>query len=72
MTTKSYRMKEQDAALSSLNVAIDALDIAREISGSALVNDSLDSVIILLTIIRVRLPLSTHVGRLLANVHRTR
>ena len=65
-------MKEQDAALSSLNVAIDALDIAREISGSALVNAALDSVVILLTIIRVRLPPSTHVSRLLANVHRTR
>lgn len=63
-------MKEQDAALSSLNVAIDALDIAREISGSVTVNAALDSVVVLLTIIRVRLP-STHVGRLLANVHRT-
>ena len=70
MSTKSKRQKGREGALSSLNVAIDALILTNKASTIAPVKAAFDSANVLLTTIRVgSLPL--HVGRLLANVYRT-
>ena len=56
MVAKSPRQNGGDCALSSLNVAIEALNLAKEISCIAPVQAAFGSVSVLLTMIRVRLP----------------
>jgi len=71
MTTKSQRPKGRDGALSSLNRAIDAVDLAKEDSGITQAKAAFGSVGVLLTMIRVsfRFP----IDQPLANVvYRTR
>ena len=55
MATKSQQPKGRDAALSSLNMAIDALNLAKEISSITPAKAVFGSVAILLTMIKVRL-----------------
>ena len=70
MATESKRQKGREGALSSLNVTIDAFNLAKEASTIAPAKAAFDSANVLLTTIRVgSLPL--RVGRLLANVYRT-
>jgi len=54
MDAKSQRPKARDGALSSLNVAIEALNLAKEMSGITPVKAAFDSVTVLLTTVRVR------------------
>jgi len=54
MDTKSQRPKGRDGALSSLNVVIEALNLAKEISGITPAKAAFGSVGVLLTMIRVR------------------
>jgi len=54
MNPKSQQPKGRDGALSSLNTDIEALNHARNIAGIAPAAAVFDSVIALLTIIRVR------------------
>ena len=54
MATKSLRPKARDAALSRLDVAIEVLNVAKEISGIAPIQAALGSLGGLLTVIRVR------------------
>ena len=70
MTTKSQRPMGQEGALSSLNVAIDALNLAKEASRLTPAKTAFASTSNLLATIRVS-SLLVHVGPLLANVHRT-
>ena len=55
MATKSQRPKGRDAVLSSLGVAIDALNLAKELSSITPAKAVFGSVAILLTMIKVRL-----------------
>ena len=55
MEAKSKRPKGRDSALSSLNVAIDVLNLAKEISSITPAKAALGSVSVLLTMIKVRL-----------------
>ena len=70
MTDKPRRLKGRDDALSSLNVTIDILNIAKEVSSIAPAKAAFGSTSDLLTLIKVRF-LLVHVGRLLAKVCRT-
>ena len=70
MTDKSQRPKGQDGALSSLNAAIDALNLAKEASSITPAKAAFGSASVLLTTIRVDF-LPVHVGLLLTNVCRT-
>ena len=54
MAAKSQRPKGRDGALSSLNIAIDAVNLAKEISSITPAKAVFGSVSILLTMIRVR------------------
>ena len=54
MATKSHRPKGRDAVLSSLNMAIDALNLAKELSGITPAKAVVGSVAILLAMIKVR------------------
>ena len=54
MDIKSQRQEGRNSALSSLNMAIEALNLAKEISNATPVNAIFGSVSVLLTIIRVR------------------
>ena len=54
MATKSHRPKGRDAVLSSLNMAIDALNLAKELSGITPAKAVFGSVTILLAMIKVR------------------
>ena len=67
METKSRR---PNGALSSLNAAVDALQLARDAVGTKPTKDALDSASVLLTTIRVSF-LPVHVHRTLAHVCRT-
>jgi len=58
---KPRRPEGQDGTLSSLNVAIDALNLAKEASGATLAKAAFDSTSFLLTKIRVSF-LPVHVG----------
>jgi len=63
MDTNSQRPKGQDGALSSLNVAIEGLNLAKEIAGIAPVKAAFGSVSVLLTMVRVRfLPFRATMG----------
>jgi len=53
MTDKSQRPKERDGVLSSLNVAIDGLNLAKEASSITPAKAIFSSVSVLLTMIRV-------------------
>ena len=53
MDIRSQRQEGRDNALSSLNMAIEALNLAKEISNATPVNAVFGSVSILLTMIRV-------------------
>ena len=71
MKTKFRQEKKPDDALSSLNTAIDALDLARDNATLKPARDSFHSATALLTTIRVRL-LHFHVLLLLTGIRRTR
>ena len=60
----------QDDALSSLSVAIDTLNLAKEASNIIPAKAAFGSTAVLLATIRVGFLLA-HVGRLLAHVYRT-
>ena len=53
MTDKSQRPKGRDGVLSSMNMAIDGLNLAKEISGVAPAKAVFGSVAVLLTMIKV-------------------
>jgi len=55
MTTKSQQPKNREGALSSLNVAIDIVNLAKEVSDVTPAKATFGTVSILLTMIRVRL-----------------
>jgi len=72
MTTKSQRLKGLDGALSLLNKAIEAVELAKDDSRIAQAKAAFGSVVILLAIIRVGFPLVPS-DRLLTNaVYRPR
>ena len=54
MQARSQRSKGQEGALSSSNVAIDAMNLAKEVCGIAPAKAPFDAVSVLLTMIRVR------------------
>jgi len=54
MEANPQRPKERDGTLSSLNVTIETLNLAKEISGIAPAKAVFGSVSVLLTMIRVR------------------
>ena len=56
MDTKSQPQKRQDGALSSLNAAIEAMNLAKEISSITPAKAVFGSVSVVLTMIRVRFP----------------
>ena len=56
MQARSQRSKGQEGALSSLNVAIDAMNLAKEVCGISPAKAPFGAVIVLLTMIRVRSP----------------
>ena len=58
MDTKSQRPKGRDSALPSLNLAIEAINLAKEISSITPAKAVFGSVSVLLTMIRVRFPFS--------------
>ena len=62
MTTRSQRPKGWDGALSSLDVAIDALNLAKEPTGTSPAKAAFESTSDLLTIIRVSFLASTSAG----------
>ena len=53
MGDKSQRLKGRDSVLSSLNEAIDGLNLAKELSSITLATAVFDTVSVLLTVIRV-------------------
>jgi hypothetical protein len=57
MTDNSQRPKGRDGVLSSLNVAIDGLNLAKELSSVTPATAVFGTVSVLLTMIRVRFPL---------------
>ena len=72
MTDRSKRPKGRNDVLSSLNVAIGGLNLAKEATVVTPAKTAFTSASVLLTMIRVGV-LPDHVGRLLANVqYRTR
>jgi len=56
MDPKSQRQKGQGGALSSLNVAIEVLNLAKEVSDITPAKAAFGSVSVLLTMVRVRSP----------------
>jgi len=70
MTGKSQRPKGRNSVLSSLDVAIGGLNLAKEATTVISAKTAFTSAGVLLTMIRVGF-LPAHVGRLLANVCRT-
>ena len=71
MADKTQRPKGRDDSLSSLNIAIDGLNLAKEATDIALAKAAFTSTGVLLTMIRVGFS-PVYVGRLLANAYRTR
>ena len=71
METKSQRPKGRDSALSSLDAAISALDLARDATGMKPAKDAFGSANVLIAAIKVCF-LPIHIGELLADVCRTR
>lgn len=58
MTDKPQQLKGRDGVLSSLNIAIDGLNLAKEISSITPAKAVFGSVAILITMIRVSFPLA--------------
>ena len=58
MTAKPQQLKGQDGALSSLNIAIEAMNLAKEVSSITPAKAVFGSVSILLTMVRVRFHVS--------------
>ena len=72
MDPNDRQPKRRDYLLSTLNMAIDAMNIAKDALNMTPAKAAFGSVSVILTIIRVSsLPIH-RVGRLLANVRRTR
>ena len=71
MADKSQRQRERDGTLLSLNMAVDALNRAKEATSMTPAKAAFTSAGILLATIRVSSP-PVHLSRLLANVYRTR
>jgi len=67
MATKSQLPKGRDGVLSSLNAAIDGLNVAKDTTNITPVNAVFGSASVLLVIIRVGF-LPVHVGRILTDV----
>ena len=57
MDTKSQRPKRPDTTLSSLNAAIDAMNIAKDVLGMTPAKAAFGTVSVILNMIRVGLPL---------------
>lgn len=53
MKTKSRRPKGREGTLSSLNAAIEAINLAKEVATAAPTKTALDSASVLLTVIKV-------------------
>jgi hypothetical protein len=70
MTDNSERQEVQDGAFSSLNMAIYAVNLAKEASRVIPTTTAFASTSVLLATIRVGFP-PVHFGRLPANVYRT-
>jgi hypothetical protein len=66
-TPQPQQPKGRDGVLSALNVAIEGLNLAKEISSITPAKAVFSSVSILLVMIKVKSLLSVHVGRLLIN-----
>ena len=58
MEAESQRPKERDGTISALNVAIEALNLAKEVSGITPAKAVFGSVSVILTTIKVSLPLA--------------
>ena len=71
MNTTSQRRKRRDTTLSSLNAAIDVVNIAKDALGMTPAKAALGFVDVILVMIRVGF-LLVRLSRLLANVYRTR
>ena len=71
MNPKSQQQKQRDTTLSSLNAAIETLNIAKDVLSMTPAKAALGSVTVILTMIRVGF-LPSHVSRYSANVSRTR
>jgi len=69
MTTESQRLKGREGALSSLNAAVDALNLARDVSSITPAKAALDSASILLITIRVGFSTSYPCHRLMATMY---
>jgi len=59
MAAKPQRLKERDGILSSLNLAIEAMNLAKEVTSVTPAKAVFGTVSVLLTTIRVRPPFST-------------
>ena len=70
MEAQSQQPKRRDGVLSSLNVAIDAMNIAKDVMDIVPAKAAFGAVSVILTMIRVRFPLP-HICRLPDNVYRT-
>jgi len=62
MSTKSRRPKDRDTALTSLNGAIDAMNLAKDAVGVTPAKVVFGSVVVVLTMIRVRFSCYTMIG----------
>ena len=71
MATRPQRPKRRDTTLSSLNAAIEGVNLAKDSLGMTPAKAAFGSVSVILTTIRVGV-LPVCGSRLLANVHRTR
>ena len=71
MATKSQQPKGREDTLSSLNTAIDAINLAKDVSTIPPAKAAFDSASVFLATIRVRF-LQVQVGQLPADVCRTR
>jgi len=63
MAATSQQQKGRDGSISSLNIAIEALNLAKEAASVTPAKAVFGSVSILLTMIRVRFPPTTKTGR---------
>ena len=71
MKTQFQQPKRRDGVISSLNAAIDAINIAKDVMGMTPAKAAFGSVCVILIMIRVCSLLRPFVGRLLTDIHRT-
>ena len=71
MNAKSQRSKRQDVALSTLNAAIEAMNLAKEVSSVTPAKAIFGSVSVILAMIRVG-PLLVRLDEPQPNIHRIR